>query len=194
MCSSTSAAIFPVPIKAPVLPPRSGKMSIVVDSRNLSTGQGLLVLHGAEMAQRGCSAKEIYEECTKLAERVEASFVIDSVDYLYKGGRCSALAALGANIFNLKPCIEVKNGFMEPGKKYRGKIEKVVLDYVADQDAVNAQLEPSVPQETTYTVQPGDTLWGIAQTYGTTVAALANHNDIADPSLIYAGQEIRIPN
>lgn len=114
----------------------------VVDSRNLSTGQGLLVLHGAEMAQRGCSAKEIYEECTKLAERVEASFVIDSVDYLYKGGRCSALAALGANIFNLKPCIEVKNGFMEPGKKYRGKIEKVVLDYVTDRLAGRQDIEP----------------------------------------------------
>jgi len=114
----------------------------VVDSRNLSTGQGLLVLHGAEMAQRGCSAKKIYEECTRLAERVEASFVIDSVDYLYKGGRCSALAALGANIFNLKPCIEVKNGFMEPGKKYRGKIEKVVLDYVTDRLAGRQDIEP----------------------------------------------------
>ena len=65
---------------------------------------------------------------------------------------------------------------------------------MAVQGAVNAKLEPDEPQETIYTVQPGDTLWGIAQTYSTTVAALANHNDIADPSLIYAGQEIRIPN
>jgi len=114
----------------------------VVDSRNLSTGQGLLVLHGAEMVQRGCSAREIYEACTALATRVEASFVIDSVDYLYKGGRCSALAALGANIFNLKPCIEVRNGLMEPGKKYRGKIEKVVLDYVTDRLSGRRDIDP----------------------------------------------------
>ena len=65
---------------------------------------------------------------------------------------------------------------------------------MAVQGAVNAKLEPDEPQETIYTVQTGDTLWGIAQTYGTTVAALANHNDISDPGLIYAGQEIRIPN
>ncbi len=71
--------------------------------------------------------------------------------------------------------------------------DEVPYDYAAVQGAVNAQLEPAAPQETTYTVQPGDTLWGIAQQYGTTVAALANHNDITDTSLIYTGQEIRIP-
>lgn len=104
----------------------------VVDSRNLSTGQGLLVLHGAEMAQSGKSAKEIYEECTALTSKIEASFVVDSIDYLYKGGRCSALAAFGANLLKLKPCIEVKDGKMNPGKKYRGNISRVMLNYVEE--------------------------------------------------------------
>lgn len=104
----------------------------VVDSQNLSTGQGLLVLRAAEMAEQGADAKTIAETCSALAPCVEASFVVDSIDYLYKGGRCSALAALGANVLKLKPCIEVKDGKMSPGKKYRGKIEKVILDYVVE--------------------------------------------------------------
>ncbi len=104
----------------------------VVDSRNLSTGQGLVVLHAADLAAEGKTAAEIKEECDKLTPKVEASFVVDSIDYLRKGGRCSAIAALGANLLKLKPCIEVKDGKMTPSKKYRGKIEKVIVDYVKD--------------------------------------------------------------
>lgn len=104
----------------------------VVDSRNLSTGQGLLVLHAAEMVEKGHSAQEIWERCTALAAQVEASFVIDRLDYLHKGGRCSALGAFGGNLLRLKPCIEVRDGKMIPGKKYRGRIEKVMLQYVED--------------------------------------------------------------
>ena len=81
----------------------------VVDTRNLSTGSGLVVLHACEMAENGASAKEIAEECRALTGRVEASFVVDSIDYLHKGGRCSSVAALGANLLKLKPCIEVTN-------------------------------------------------------------------------------------
>ena len=91
-----------------------------------------MVLHGAEMAQKGCSAKEIAESCRKLTAKVEASFVVDSIDYLYKGGRCSALVAFGANLLKLKPLIQVKDGKMSPGKKYRGNISKVMLSYVTD--------------------------------------------------------------
>ena len=65
-----------------------------------------------------------------MVDKVEASFVVDSIDYLRKGGRCSALAAFGANLLNLKPCIEVIDGGMKPGKKYRGNINKVILNYV----------------------------------------------------------------
>lgn len=102
----------------------------VVDSKNLSTGHGLVVLHGAELAEKGLSAKEIADSCNRMVDKVEASFVVDSIDYLRKGGRCSALAAFGANLLNLKPCIEVIDGGMKPGKKYRGNINKVILNYV----------------------------------------------------------------
>ena len=75
----------------------------VVDTRNLSTGSGLVVLHAAELAQQGKSAAEIKEACDAMADKVEASFVVDSIDYLHKGGRCSSVAALGANLLKLKP-------------------------------------------------------------------------------------------
>ena len=104
----------------------------VVDSRNLSTGQGLLVLHGAELAAAGHTAEEIQRACTDLAPRVEASFVIDRLDYLYKGGRCSALSAFGGNLLKLKPYIEVKDGKMGVAKKYRGKYAKCLANYVKD--------------------------------------------------------------
>ena len=104
----------------------------VVDARNLSTGGGLLVLTAAEMAEKGCGAREIYEECTRLTEYVDASFVIDSLEFLHKGGRCSALAALGANLLQLKPCIVVKGGKMGVAKKYRGKFAAVLPQYIAD--------------------------------------------------------------
>lgn len=104
----------------------------VVDSKNLSTGHGLVVLHGAEMAEQGFSANEIADACNRMVSKVEASFVVDSIEYLRKGGRCSALAAFGANLLNLKPCIEVIDGGMKPTKKYRGNINKVILSYVSD--------------------------------------------------------------
>ena len=104
----------------------------VVDSENLSTGQGLLVLRAAELQKEGLCAEEIYKTCTALAPLVEASFVLDDLEYLVKGGRCSGVAAFGANLLKLKPCIEVRSGVMEPSKKYRGKIQNVILDYVTD--------------------------------------------------------------
>ena len=104
----------------------------VVDTRNLSTGAGLLVLTAAELAEQGKSAKEIADECTRLTEYVDASFVIDSLEFLHKGGRCSALAALGANLLQLKPCITVKGGKMGVNKKYRGKFASVLPLYIAD--------------------------------------------------------------
>ena len=104
----------------------------VVDSKNLSTGQGHVVLYAAELAANGASAAEIVAACDELAGRVEASFVVNTIDYLYKGGRCSALAALGANILQIKPCINVVNGRMVPGKKYTGSIDRVIRSYVND--------------------------------------------------------------
>lgn len=104
----------------------------VVDSRNLSTGSGLMVLEAARLAKMGLAPQEIVSRLEELAGRVEASFLIDSLLYLHKGGRCSSLAALGANLLHLKPCIEVKDGKMQVGKKYRGPFEKCLLAYVKD--------------------------------------------------------------
>ena len=101
-----------------------------IDSRNLSTGSAHLVLAAAEMAQQGVEAAQIAEELKKLQARVDASFVLQTLEYLKKGGRCSSVVALGANLLSLRPEIEVTGGKMEVGKKYRGKMEKTILDYV----------------------------------------------------------------
>ena len=104
-----------------------------VDSANLSTGIGLLVLEAAELAREGkLSAKEIQAEMNRRREKLDVSFVVDTLEYLRKGGRCTALAALGANLLSLKPCIEVHDGAMGVGKKYRGSLEKCVLQYVRE--------------------------------------------------------------
>lgn len=104
----------------------------VVDSRNLSTGIGLLVIKAVHMARSGVSADQIAAYLRQLSAKVESSFVIDTLTYLHKGGRCSSLAALGANLLHLRPCIEVKDGRMLVGKKYRGSLEKAISCYVRE--------------------------------------------------------------
>ncbi len=104
----------------------------VVDTENLSTGGGLLVLKACKLAREGKSASEIAEICRATAPYVDASFVIDNLEFLHKGGRCSALERFGANLLQLKPCISVKGGAMGVGKKYRGKFGDVLKTYVAD--------------------------------------------------------------
>lgn len=102
----------------------------VVDTKNLSTGEGLLVLKACKMARDGASCEEILKEMEILSERVDASFVLEKLDFLHKGGRCSALAHLGANLLGIKPCIEVLDGGMTVGKKYRGKFIAVIEKYI----------------------------------------------------------------
>ena len=114
-----------------------------IDSRNLSTGQGLLVLLGAELAESGMAAEEIVKILNASAERVDASFIVSQLTYLKKGGRCSSVAALGANLLNLKPCIEVVNGKMQVGKKYRGSFQKCIDLYVRDRLANMDQIDTS---------------------------------------------------
>ncbi|MDR1217940.1 MAG: DegV family protein [Oscillospiraceae bacterium] len=104
----------------------------VVDSFNLSTGTGHLVYDAALMAAEGVAPDEIARRLDGMAPFMDASFIIDKLTYLHKGGRCSSLTALGANILKLKPCIEVTDGKMDVGKKYRGSFDKVILQYVAD--------------------------------------------------------------
>ena len=104
----------------------------VVDSMNLSTGQGLVVLEACRLAKECSSLEELREKVQAFTSRVEASFLVDKLTYLVKGGRCSSAAALGANLLNLKPCIEVRDGKMQVVKKYRGNYAKCLATYVKD--------------------------------------------------------------
>ncbi len=104
-----------------------------VDSCSLSTGTGLLVIHAAEMIEAGAEAPAVQKELQALSQKVSASFVLDTLEFMRAGGRCSAVAAFGANLLHLKPSILVqneKNGAMCVGKKYRGSMEKVLEEYV----------------------------------------------------------------
>ncbi|MGI5825293.1 MAG: DegV family protein [Bacillota bacterium] len=104
----------------------------VVDTKNLSTGSGLVVMQGAELAAAGFSAAEIVSRLEDFVKKVEASFVIDTLEYLYKGGRCSSVTALATGLLKIKPCIEVVNGNMKVGRKYRGSFEHCLKLYVHD--------------------------------------------------------------
>ena len=106
-----------------------------IDTQNLSSGSGLLVIKACELRDQGLSAKEIYDEVNKMVPKSHASFVLDRLDFMHAGGRCSAVAMLGANLLSLKPSIEVHNddgGSMGVGKKYRGKYDKVLIQYMED--------------------------------------------------------------
>ena len=104
----------------------------VIDSRNLSTGQGHVVLQAAEKGREMDDPKALYDYLVGLSGRVEASFIMNQLEYMRKGGRCSAVALLGANLLQLKPCIEVVNGKMAVAKKYRGSFVKCLDAYVRD--------------------------------------------------------------
>lgn len=104
----------------------------VVDSKSLSTGIALLGLYAKQLADEGKDAKTIAECVEKRVPYVQASFVVERLDYLYKGGRCNALSLFGANLLKLRPQIVVTDGQMKPAKKYRGKMKKVVEAYAED--------------------------------------------------------------
>ena len=104
----------------------------VVDSRMLSTGVGLLVIEGAECAAAGMGAKEIAEHLNGLTDKVSTSFVLDTLEFMWKGGRCSGIAAFGANLLKLKPGLEMKNGKLEVYKKYRGNMNNVYRQYITE--------------------------------------------------------------
>jgi DegV family protein with EDD domain len=104
----------------------------VVDSMNLSTGSGLVAMEAAEMAALGMDAEEIVRRLQTSIPLVDASFVIDNLDYLKRGGRCSGLEAVGARLLQIKPCIEVVNGAMKVGAKYRGSFTHCLEHYARD--------------------------------------------------------------
>lgn len=129
-----------------------------VDSCSLSSGTGLLVMEAAELAQQGVSAQEIAERLQAKTDKIHCSFIVDKLNYLHAGGRCSSVALLGANLLNIKPCIEVsdKDGSMTVGKKYRGKLSKVLEQYVKERFEQCSNIDPKrafithagIPQET----------------------------------------------
>lgn len=104
----------------------------VVDSLSLSTGIGLLALYARDLAEEGYDAKSIAEMVEKRVDKLQVSFVIERLDYLYKGGRCNSLQFYGANLLKLRPRIVVKNGKMGSDKKYRGQMGRVVTNYCED--------------------------------------------------------------
>lgn len=113
----------------------------VVDSQNLSTGQGLLVLTACDLAASCRDIDAMIRALNETAERVDASFLLDRLDYMRKGGRCSSVAALGANLLKLKPCIEVSHGVMQVGKKYRGDFDRCVRTYISERLEGRTDLE-----------------------------------------------------
>jgi DegV family protein with EDD domain len=104
----------------------------VVDTRMLSTGVGLLAIEGAECRDRGMGAREIAEHLRELSARVQTSFVLDTLEFMWKGGRCSGVAALGANLLHLKPGLEMSGGKLGVYKKFRGSIKSVYKQYITE--------------------------------------------------------------
>ena len=105
----------------------------VIDSLNLSTGIGLQVLYACELRDRGLSPEEIVKKVEARRSSVQASFFVNTIDYLYKGGRCSKVAALGATLLRIKPQILVKqDGKMVPGSKYFGRKTQACKAYCED--------------------------------------------------------------
>ncbi len=114
----------------------------VVDSANLSVGVGMLVLEAAAMAKEGKSRAEIAAKMEELKPRVRTSFVVDTLTYLHRGGRCSGVAALAGGMLKLHPLIAVEAGAMAPGKKYRGKMERVLMEYAKDLEPQLREADP----------------------------------------------------
>ena len=104
----------------------------VIDSQNLTVGQGFLAMKAFALAETASSLDELADSVRQYVSQVETSFVVDKLDYLAKGGRCSSAAALGANLLSLKPCIELVSNKLSVGKKYRGNFTKCLSSYIRD--------------------------------------------------------------
>lgn len=114
----------------------------VIDSRNLSTGHGHVVMEAVRLAQQNLPVNEIVEQLKAFTSRVDASFILEQLEYMKKGGRCSTVSALGANLLKLRPCIEVKDGKMGVGKKYRGHFDNCLTAYIHDRLSDINDIEP----------------------------------------------------
>lgn len=140
----------------------------VVDSMNLTTGQGLIVLKACELAKECTTLDELKDKVQNFCARIETSFILDRLDYMVKGGRCSSVVALGANLLNLKPCIEVKDGKLTVVKKYRGNYTKSLANYIKERLADREDLD-NVTMFVTHTLISDESLDAIktaVETYG----------------------------
>lgn len=116
----------------------------IIDSENLCCGQGLVVLKACQLAEEGLELDEIVRQLQDYIPKVEISFMLDRLDYLAKGGRCSTVTALGANLLNLKPCIELRGGKMGVGKKYRGHYDKCLTSYIKERLGDREDIDKSI--------------------------------------------------
>lgn len=105
----------------------------VVDSQMLSTGIALLAIEGAECREKGMNARAIAAHLNKLRSKVSTTFVLDTLDFMWKGGRCKGITAFGANLLKIKPALQLEDGKIEVYKKYRGKMEHVYRQYILEQ-------------------------------------------------------------
>lgn len=128
----------------------------VVDSKNLATGIAHVALYARDLIDKNLPVEEIYEKTQSMTDRVRSSFILDKLNYMYKGGRCNAVTLLGANLLKIKPQIVVSQGRMGVGKKYRGPLPKVISTYVdelleenpnADKSLVFITHSSSMPEE-----------------------------------------------
>jgi len=130
--------------------------AFVIDSKNLSTGGGLSVLYAVQLAKEGLDAEEIVAKITEYIPKVRASFIIDDLEFLHKGGRCSGLVVKIARLLKLKPTIVVRDGAMTQGKKHKGRLDKNVTKYI-DEALEGVDYDPSVVF-VTYTEESEPTL------------------------------------
>ncbi|MBP5165916.1 MAG: DegV family protein [Oscillospiraceae bacterium] len=114
----------------------------VIDSKNLSTGIGHLVLDAAQLAREGMPPEKIKEILDRRREKLDVSFVLSTLEFMRMGGRCSSVAAFGANLLGIKPEIEVRDGVMGVGKKYRGPLDKSLVKYVREKLADPETVDP----------------------------------------------------
>lgn len=125
----------------------------VIDSRNLSSGEALIVLEAVRLAQSGMAAEDICASLEKSVQHTDSSFLMSRLDYMKKGGRCTSVAALGANLLQLKPCIEVCDGEMRVWKKFRGSMEKALEPYLRER---LARYDPDQPFRAILVYRPED--------------------------------------
>ncbi len=104
----------------------------VVDTNSLSSGEALVLLHGIALQKSGMDASSIAADCADFSKRCDTSFVLDQLSYIHKGGRCSGIAALGANLLGIKPCLSITDGALGIDKKYRGKLKVVISKYIQE--------------------------------------------------------------